>query len=118
MRSGVAERVDCVVVGAGVVGLAVARALALTGRDVLVLEACEAIGTQTSARNSEVIHAGIYYATGSLKAGCACAARRCCTTTAPSGVWLTSAAANSLWPPRQTRWRSYSPSATGRRPTG
>jgi L-2-hydroxyglutarate oxidase LhgO len=62
------ETVDCVVVGAGVVGLAVARALALAGREVLVLEACNAIGTQTSARNSEVIHAGMYYPTGSLKA--------------------------------------------------
>ena len=62
------EKVDCVVVGAGVVGLAVARALALAGREVLVLEACHAIGTQTSARNSEVIHAGMYYPTGSLKA--------------------------------------------------
>ena len=62
------DRVDCVVVGAGVVGLAVARALALAGREVLVLEACHAIGTQTSSRNSEVIHAGMYYATGSLKA--------------------------------------------------
>ena len=55
------------VIGAGVVGLAVARALALAGREVLVLEACNAIGTQTSARNSEVIHAGLYYPTGSLK---------------------------------------------------
>jgi L-2-hydroxyglutarate oxidase LhgO len=63
-----AEKVDCVVIGAGVVGLAVARALALAGREVLVLEACSAIGTQTSSRNSEVIHAGMYYATGSLKA--------------------------------------------------
>lgn len=62
------EQVDCVVIGAGVVGLAVARALALAGREVLVLEACNAIGTQTSARNSEVIHAGIYYPAGSLKA--------------------------------------------------
>jgi L-2-hydroxyglutarate oxidase LhgO len=62
------EQVDCVVIGAGVVGLAVARALALAGREVLVLEACNAIGTQTSARNSEVIHAGIYYAQDSLKA--------------------------------------------------
>lgn len=62
------EAVDCVVVGAGVVGLAVARALALAGREVLVLEACNAIGTQTSARNSEVIHAGMYYPTGSHKA--------------------------------------------------
>ncbi len=63
-----AENVDCVVIGAGVVGLAVARALALAGREVLVLEACNAIGTQTSSRNSEVIHAGMYYPTGSLKA--------------------------------------------------
>lgn len=62
------DRVQCVVVGAGVVGLAVARALALRGREVLVLEAEEAIGTQTSARSSEVIHSGIYYPTGSLKA--------------------------------------------------
>lgn len=62
------EQVDAVVVGAGVVGLAVARALALSGREVLVLEATDAIGTQTSARNSEVIHAGIYYPEGSLKA--------------------------------------------------
>src|SRR5256885_1569423 len=62
------EQVDCVVVGAGVVGLAVARALALQGREVMVLEAAEAIGTGTSSRNSEVIHAGIYYPEGSLKA--------------------------------------------------
>jgi len=62
------DQVDCVVVGAGVVGLAVARALALAGREVVVLEACDAFGTQTSARNSEVIHAGIYYPAGSLKA--------------------------------------------------
>ncbi len=63
-----AERVDCVVIGAGVVGLAVARALALAGREVLVLEREAAIGTGTSSRNSEVIHAGIYYPAGSLKA--------------------------------------------------
>ena len=62
------ERLDCVVIGAGVVGLAVARALALAGREVIVLEAAGAIGTETSSRNSEVIHAGIYYPTGSLKA--------------------------------------------------
>lgn len=62
------EQVDCVVIGAGVVGLAVARALALQGRDVMVLEAAASIGTGTSSRNSEVIHAGIYYPQGSLKA--------------------------------------------------
>ncbi|MBV1798587.1 NAD(P)/FAD-dependent oxidoreductase [Siccirubricoccus sp. G192] len=62
------EDIDCVVVGAGVVGLAVARALALAGREVLVLDAAEGIGTETSSRNSEVIHAGIYYPAGSLMA--------------------------------------------------
>ncbi len=62
------EEVDCVVVGAGVVGLAVARALALAGREVIVLEAAEGIGTETSSRNSEVIHAGIYYPANSLMA--------------------------------------------------
>ncbi|RYF40615.1 MAG: NAD(P)/FAD-dependent oxidoreductase, partial [Comamonadaceae bacterium] len=62
------DELDCVVIGAGVVGLAVARALALHGREVMVLESEGAIGTGTSSRNSEVIHAGIYYAAGSLKA--------------------------------------------------
>ncbi len=59
---------DVAVVGAGVVGLAVARALALAGREVVVLEAANAIGTGTSSRNSEVIHSGIYYPPGSLRA--------------------------------------------------
>lgn len=59
---------DAVVIGAGAVGLSCARALALKGREVLVLEAASAIATETSSRNSEVIHAGLYYATGSLKA--------------------------------------------------
>ncbi|MEJ8815424.1 NAD(P)/FAD-dependent oxidoreductase [Variovorax ureilyticus] len=62
------DEFDCAVIGAGVVGLAAARALALQGRDVIVLETEGAIGTGTSSRNSEVIHAGIYYAKGSLKA--------------------------------------------------
>ena len=62
------DRVDSIVVGAGVVGLAIARQLALGGDEVVVLEAAEAIGTETSSRNSEVIHAGIYYAKDSLKA--------------------------------------------------
>ena len=63
-----AEPVDVVVIGAGVVGLAVARALALAGREVWVLESEASIGSGVSARNSEVIHAGIYYPQGSLKA--------------------------------------------------
>ena len=62
------EKIDCVVAGAGVVGIAVARALARAGREVLVLDAAEAIGTETSSRNSEVVHAGIYYAKDSLMA--------------------------------------------------
>ncbi len=70
------ETVECVVVGAGVVGLAVARALARAGREVLILEAAEAIGTATSSRNSEVIHAGIYYPADSLMARFCVAGRR------------------------------------------
>ena len=62
------ERLDAVVIGAGIVGLAVARELAMAGREVVVLDAEDAIGTHTSSRNSEVIHAGIYYPKGSLKA--------------------------------------------------
>ncbi len=63
-----AERVECVVIGAGVIGLAVARHLARAGREVVIVEAASAFGTETSARNSEVVHAGLYYAPGSLKA--------------------------------------------------
>ncbi len=62
------DQLDCVVIGAGVVGLAVARALTLQGRDVVVLEKAKLIGSETSSHNSEVIHAGIYYAADSLKA--------------------------------------------------
>ena len=62
------EKVDSVVVGAGVVGLAIARQLAESGHEVLILEAADRFGTGISARNSEVIHAGLYYPTGSLKA--------------------------------------------------
>jgi len=71
-----AERIECAVIGAGVVGLAIARRLAMSGREVVVLEAEEAFGTHTSSRNSEVIHAGIYYPTGSLKARLCVAGRR------------------------------------------
>ena len=62
------ERVECVVIGAGVIGLAVARRLARAGVEVVVLERADMIGTETSSRNSEIIHAGIYYPTNSLKA--------------------------------------------------
>ena len=62
------DKVDCVVIGAGVVGLAVARALALAGREVVILEAENEFGSGVSSRNSEVVHAGLYYPAGSLKA--------------------------------------------------
>lgn len=62
------ESVECVVIGAGVIGLAVARAIALEGHEVVLFEAEDTFGTQTSSRNSEVIHAGIYYPANSLKA--------------------------------------------------
>lgn len=60
--------VETIVIGAGVVGLAVARRLAALGQDVLLIEEASTIGTHTSSRNSEVIHAGLYYTPGSLKA--------------------------------------------------
>ncbi len=69
----------CVVVGAGVVGLAVARALALAGEDVVVLEASHAVGQGISSRSSEVLHAGIYYTTGSLRARFCAPGRRALT---------------------------------------
>jgi L-2-hydroxyglutarate oxidase LhgO len=62
------DRVDCIVVGAGVIGLAVAAAMARAGKQTIVIEAAGVIGGETSSRNSEVIHAGIYYPSGSLKA--------------------------------------------------
>jgi heterodisulfide reductase subunit A-like polyferredoxin len=61
------EKLDCVVIGAGVVGIAIARELASKGREVLVLDSASTFGTGTSSRNSEVIHAGIYYPPDSLK---------------------------------------------------
>ena len=70
------ERVDCVVVGAGVIGLACARRLAMDGLEVIILERADAIGTETSSRNSEVIHAGIYYPAGSRKARYCIAGKR------------------------------------------
>src|SRR5436305_8339394 len=70
------DRVECVVVGAGVVGLAIARRLAEAGLEVVVLEAAEGVGTATSSRNSEVIHAGIYYPAQSLMARMCVAGKR------------------------------------------
>jgi len=70
------DEVECIVVGAGVIGLAVARALALAGHEVIVLDAASGIGTETSSRNSEVIHAGIYYPANSLMAQFCVAGRR------------------------------------------
>src|SRR5512145_441435 len=65
--SGDVYQIDALVVGAGAVGLACAAELARRGREVMVVEAADCIGSGTSSRNSEVIHAGLYYATGSLK---------------------------------------------------
>lgn len=62
------EKVDCIVIGAGVVGLAIARSLSLQGKEVLIIDKQAAFGMETSSRNSEVIHAGIYYPKDSLKA--------------------------------------------------
>ena len=73
------DYVQTVVVGAGVVGLAVARELALRGQDVLIIEAADAFGTGVSSRNSEVIHGGLYYPTGSLKARLCVEGRRALT---------------------------------------
>jgi L-2-hydroxyglutarate oxidase LhgO len=70
------DEIECVVVGAGVIGLAVARALARAGRDVLVLERAFTVGFETSSRNSEVIHGGLYYPIGSLKARSCVAGRQ------------------------------------------
>ena len=70
------DHADLVVIGAGVVGLAIARAAALKGAEVVIVERHDAFGTETSARNSEVIHAGMYYAPGSAKARHCVAGRR------------------------------------------
>ena len=88
------DNVDTVVIGAGVVGLAVARALATAGREVVILEAEDAIGKHTSSRNSEVIHAGIYYPRDSLKARTCVEGGNAYTTTATSAECRTGAAAS------------------------
>ena len=70
------DEVEAVVIGAGVIGLAAARALALAGHEVIVLERASGIGFETSSRNSEVIHGGLYYPAGSLKATSCVAGRK------------------------------------------
>jgi len=81
------DEVEAVVVGAGVIGLAVARALALAGREVIVLEKAYTIGFETSSRNSEVIHGGLYYPKDSLKAvGCVEGRKRLYAYCAEHGV--------------------------------
>ena len=62
------EKIDCAVIGAGAIGLAIAREMALRDHEVIVLEETDVIGSDTSSRNSEVVHAGIYYDAGTLKA--------------------------------------------------
>jgi L-2-hydroxyglutarate oxidase LhgO len=88
------ERIECVVVGAGVVGLALARELALAGREVVVLEQEDRFGTGTSSRNSEVIHAGMYYPAGSLKARLCVEGNGSLYEYCRSGGWSTGAAAS------------------------
>lgn len=62
------DRTECVVVGAGVIGLACARRMAMAGSEVVILEAADAIGTGMSSRSNEVVHAGIYFRPGSPEA--------------------------------------------------
>lgn len=88
------EQVECLVIGAGVIGLAMARQLAMAGREVVIVEAESAIGQHASSRNSEVIHAGLYYPPSGHKRGYAWPAASGCTTTACSARLPTAAAAN------------------------
>lgn len=67
-RSKIIDHVECVVIGAGIIGLACARELAMQGKEVIILESASTFGTETSSRHSEVIHAGIYYPEGTYKA--------------------------------------------------
>ena len=70
------ESIETLVVGAGVVGLAIARTLARAGHEVMIVDTAADIGTETSSRNSEVVHAGIYYPAGTLKAALCVEGRR------------------------------------------
>jgi choline dehydrogenase-like flavoprotein len=102
--------VDAVVVGAGVIGLSLARALAESGRSVVVVEAADTIGTEISSRNSEVVHAGLYYPRESLKRGYASKAIAGSTLSAPRITFRIGAAASLSSPamrassPESKRW--------------
>ena len=93
------DSVECIVIGAGAVGLAVAARLAQAGREVIVLEQHDVIGSETSSRNSEVIHAGIYYRKIVSKQHFACAAKKCFTSTVSSMRCRINNAERLLWPP-------------------
>ena len=93
------DKIEAVVIGAGVGGLAGARALALAGREVVILEAEDAIGTHTRSRHSEVIHAGIYYPAGSPKAAsCVAGGRRRCSSRSLSPASRTTPPASRTGP--------------------
>jgi L-2-hydroxyglutarate oxidase LhgO len=87
-------KVEAVVIGAGVIGLAIARSLALRGVQVLLIEKEASPGTGTSSRNSEVIHAGLYYEPESLKARLCVRGAACCIAIAMNDMCLTAAAAH------------------------
>ena len=91
------DSVECLIVGAGVIGLAVARALALAGREVVVVESESGIGSGVSSRNSEVIHAGIYYPTGLDKTRLCVEGKAMLYAFAGTSACPTSNAASSCW---------------------
>ena len=97
------DRVDVIVIGAGVVGLAVAAQLAKSGKEVVVLEQHDAIGTETSSRNSEVIHAGIYYPEGSLKDAFVFEGRSCSTVIVANEIYPSDSVARLLSPQKKNK---------------
>ena len=95
------EVVDVLVIGAGVSGLASAAHLAKSGRSVGIVEQHRRAGMETSTHNSGVIHAGLYYPAGTLKARLCVEGRAVCTSSAPSSRYRTIAAEN--WSSRRPR---------------